>query len=162
MLAAARTTYEAEAALITCSSVPSGMVQTLADASPMPVLKIDDPMAQRAMETGSRIGVAVTFAPTQEPTRRLLMDAAAQANRKIDLDVEMIEGAYDALLTNDFDTHDRLLIEACERLASRNADAIVLAQVSMARAEHRIRQRVNVPVYSSLSTSLEALRRLLG
>jgi hypothetical protein len=32
----------------------------------------------------------------------------------------------------------------------------------MARAEHRIRQRVNVPVYSSLSTSLEALRRLLG
>jgi Asp/Glu/hydantoin racemase len=162
MLAAARTTYEAEAALITCSSVPSGMVQTLANASPMPVLKIDDPMAQRALETGSRIGVAVTFAPTQEPTRRLLMDAAAQANRKIDLDVEMIEGAYDALLTNDFDTHDRLLIEACERLASRNADAIVLAQVSMARAEHRIRQRVNVPVYSSLSTSLEALRRLLG
>lgn len=162
MLAAARTTYEAEAALITCSSVPSTMVQTLAEASPMPVLKIDDPMAQRAVETGSRIGVAVTFAPTQEPTRRLLAEAAARANRRIDLDIEVIEGAYDALLTNDFEKHDGLLIEACERLASHSAEVIVLAQVSMARAEDRIRQRVNVPVYSSLSTSLEALRKLLG
>ena len=162
MLAAARTTYEAEAALVTCSSVPSAMVQTLAEASPMPVLKIDDPMAQRAVATGSRIGVAVTFAPTQEPTRRLLTEAAARANRRIDLDIEVIEGAYDALLTNNFEKHDRLLIEACQRLASRDAEVIVLAQVSMARAEDRIRQRVNVPVYSSLSTSLEALRKLLG
>jgi Asp/Glu/hydantoin racemase len=137
------------------------MVRTLAEAFPMPVLKIDDPMAQRAVQTGSRIGVAVTFAPTQEPTRRLLTEAAAAAQRKVDLDIEMIPGAYDALLTNDFETHDRLLIEACERLASRHPDALVLAQVSMARAEDRIRQRVGIPVYSSLSTSLEALRKLL-
>ena len=162
MLASAGAAYKAEAVLITCSSVPSSMVRKLSGMFPMPLLKIDGPMARRAVKTGSRIGVAVTFAPTQEPTRRLLIETAAEENRPIELDVEVIEGAYDALLTNDFETHDRLLIEGCERLAARHADAIVLAQVSMARAEERIRGRVNAPVYSSLSTSLESLRDALA
>jgi Asp/Glu/hydantoin racemase len=162
MLAAARTTYEAEAVLVTCSSVPSTMVRILAETFPTPVLKIDDTMAQRAVETASRIGVAVTFAPTEETTRRLLTEAAAEANRQVKLDFEVIPAAYDALLTNDLETHDRMLIEACERLASRNPDMVVLAQVSMARTEDRIRQRLNVPVLSSLTTSVEALRKALA
>jgi Asp/Glu/hydantoin racemase len=161
MLAAARTTYAAEAALVTCSSVSSEMIAALAETFPMPVVKIDQPMAERAVECGARIGVAVTFPPTETPTRNLLLRAAAARGRSIEVDVEVASAAYDALLSNDLETHDRLLIDACDRLAARGANAIVLAQVSMARAEDRIGQRLSVPVFSSLSTSLEALRRVL-
>lgn len=162
MLAAARTTYAAEAALVTCSSVSTAMIATLAENSPMPVVKIDQPMAELAVACGSRIGVAVTFPPTEAPTRSLLAQAAAALSRSVEIDVEIAPTAYDALLSNDLDTHDRLLIDACDRLVERGAEAIVLAQVSMARAEDRIRQRLSVPVFSSLSTSLEALRRVLS
>jgi Asp/Glu/hydantoin racemase len=161
MLAAARTTYQAEAAMVTCSSVPIAMIASLAEDSPMPIVKIDVPMAERAVEKASQIGVAVTFPPTEGPTRRLLLETAAARSRRVDVDVEIASAAYDALLTNDLATHDDLLMEACDRLVARGADVIVLAQVSMARAEDRIRQRVTVPVFSSLSTSLEALRRVL-
>jgi aspartate/glutamate racemase len=162
MLATARTAYAAEAVLITCSAIPAEMVQALAHASPVPLMKIDEPMARRAVEAGARIGVAVTFPPAEASARQLLSGAAAALDRQVALDFEMAPGAYDALLRNDTATHDRLLLESCERLLARGADAIVLAQVSMARAEEEIRKRVGVPVFSSLSTSLEALRARLA
>jgi Asp/Glu/hydantoin racemase len=161
MLATARNTYDAEAAMITCSSVSTSLVEALRTGARLPLMKIDEPMARRAAEAGSEIGVAVTFPPTETATRRLLTETAAELKRTINVQVEVIAGAYDALLTNDYATHDRLLIEGCERLAARGADAIVLAQVSMARVEDQVRGRVNVPVFSSLSTSLDALRKLL-
>lgn len=161
MLRAAAETYGPELAMVTCSSVPREMTDSLARDFPFPVLKIDYPMARRAVRAGRRVGVAATFPPTLAPTARLLREAAAEAGAEIEIVEEVAAGAYDALLSNDAATHDELLAAAVEKLQGRDVSAIVLAQVSMARALPLIERTARVPVLTSLHTSLEAIRGAL-
>lgn len=159
MLATAREVYGAEAAMLTCSAVPDAVVEELRAAAGIPLLKIDESLARAAVCSGRRIGVAVTFAPTVEPTRRLLLETAAALGRQIEIEVEIAAGAYDALLGGDAELHDRLLLQTVTNLG--RCDVVVLAQVSMARILERARAAVRVPVLSSLETSLAAIREAL-
>jgi glutamate racemase len=162
MLGAAVETYEPALAMITCSSVPREMSDSLARDFGVPVLKIDYPMARRAVRAGRRVGVAATFPPTLGPTSRLLREAAAEAGTDIELIEEVAPDAYAALLANDARTHDELLVAAVERLQAKDVSAIVLAQVSMARVLPLLEGRARVPVLTSLHTSLEAVREALS
>ena len=162
MIRAAVETYDAELAMITCSSVPKEMAEGLAGGSRMPVLKIDYPMAREAVRAGRRIGVAATFPPTLAPTTRLLTQAAAEAGGEIEIIQKVAPEAYAALLANDTATHDRLLLEVVGQLEQEGVDAIVLAQVSMARILPQAEGRSKVPVLSSLHTSLSAVREALA
>ncbi len=161
MIAAAADDYDAELVMMTCSAVPKGTLQALRDEAGVPLLKIDEPMARFAVAAGSRIGVAVTFPPTRETTHRLLLDAAEEASTKIHISDEVLPLAYRALLAGDLETHDALLLAAVDRLAESGAEAIVLAQVSMARVLFKARERVSVPVLTSLDSSLDAIREIL-
>lgn len=162
LMSAARDAYAAEVALITCSSVTLEIAARLEQEFGVPVIKIDGPMARRAVEIGPRIGVAVTFEGTIEPTSRLLRETAAALGRPAELDVHIVPGAYQALFAGDTATHDALLLEGIASLAARGVDSIVLAQVSMGRVRDRAQQQVPVPVLSSFDTSLEAIRAALG
>jgi glutamate racemase len=162
MLRSAAETYRPELSMVTCSSVPREMTESLARDFPFPVLKIDYPMARRAVRAGRRVGVAATFAPTLVPTSRLLREAAAEAGVEIEIIEEVAPEAYTALLANDTATHDELLSKAVESLQSKDVSAVVLAQVSMARTLPLIERTARVPVLTSLHTSLEAVREALG
>lgn len=93
---------------------------------------------------------------------RLLEAAAQEAGAQVKLVPHFVPHAYDALLSGDAGRHDALLLEGIERLAGESLDGVVLAQVSMARVLPQLQGRVGVPVFSSLPTSLDAIRRLLG
>ena len=162
MIGAAVETYGAELAMITCSSVPKEMAESLGVGFDVPVLKIDYPMAREAVRAGRRVGVAATFPPTLVPTCKLLSEAAAEAGTEIEIVEEVAPEAYTALLANDTATHDRLLLDSVERLEKRGVSAVVLAQVSMARVLPLVGQRVRVPVLTSLHTSLDAIRGALA
>jgi hypothetical protein len=162
MISSASEDYSPALALITCSSVSREMADSLARDFSIPVLKIDYPMARRAVRAGRRIGVAATFPPTLAPTSKLLSEAAAEAGVEIEIVQEVAPEAYTALLANDAATHDRLLLEAIGRLGERDVSAIVLAQVSMARVLPQLEGRARVPVLTSLHTSLEAIREALA
>jgi glutamate racemase len=162
MLRSAADTYKPELALITCSSVPREMSDSLARDFRMPVLKIDYPMARAAVRVGRMVGVAATFPPTLAPTSKLLNEAAAEAGTELEIVREVEPEAYKALLANDTATHDRLLLDLIERLQNRDVACIVLAQVSMARVLPLVGERARVPVLTSLHTSLEAIREALS
>jgi glutamate racemase len=161
MLRAAAETYAPELAMVTCSSVSKETADSLARDFDFPVLKIDYPMARRAVRAGRKIGVAATFPPTLVPTSKLLRDAAAEAGADIEIVEEVAPEAYTALLSNDTATHDELLAAAVERLRQKDVAAVVLAQVSMARALPLLERGARVPVLTSLHTSLEAIREAL-
>lgn len=151
----ARDAYEAEAILLTCSALPVVGLQRLKDMAPCPVMKIDEAMAKKAVAAGRRIGVLATFPATKETANDLLRWAAG--DREIELVEELEAAALDALLQGDAQRHDELLLAAVERFRGR-VDALVLAQVSMARLAQEAERRLGAPVFESLSTSLEALR----
>ncbi len=162
MLRVAADVYRAEAAMVTCSSVSKEMVARIAEGFPLPVLKIDYPMARRAVAAGRKVGVAATFPPTLGPTRRLIEEAAREAGAEVEIIEEVAEGAYDALLAGDAERHDALLVETVSRLEARGVAVVVLAQVSMARVLPKLEGRAGVPVLTSLHTSLEEIRGALG
>jgi Asp/Glu/hydantoin racemase len=161
LVESARREHAAELALLTCSAVPRTVMERIRLKSGIAVLKIDEPMAWAAVRQARKIGLLVTFPPTRETTRQLLTDAADLQGRTIELVEEEVAEALTRLLAGDVAGHDELLVEAAERLAAQRVGAIVLAQVSMARLAARIQERVQTPVFTSLTSGAEAVRRIL-
>lgn len=121
----------AEVVLEACSSVGE-LVAAMQKAAALPVVRIDDAMAEEAVRRGQQIGVAATLATTLEPTTRLLRAKAAKAGGQVEIRPRLVEGAYARLMAGDRAGHDALLVDALTQLAGET-DVVVLAQASMAR-----------------------------
>ena len=91
--------------LVTCSSIGPA-VEAAAKLIGVPVLRVDQPMADQAVQTGTRIGVIATLRTTLEPTADLITRRAALAAKQIELTSRLCEGAFDALINGDAATHD--------------------------------------------------------
>lgn len=149
----------AAALLNACSSVGEAASAARPGIS-IPLIKIDDVMAERAVATGSRIGVVATVKTTLEPTVRLIRAKAMAAGKSIEVVEALAEGAFQALLDGQSEAHDKIVKRTIESLAS-NVDVIVLAQVSMARLAPSL-AGLSVPVLSSPQSGVEAVREALA
>lgn len=156
-LAKAAADAGADAILLTCSSISELAGETSARVG-VPILRIDEAMADEAVASGDRITVLATLPTTCEPTTRLIRERAALAGREPSIGSVVIEGAFAAVSAGDRAEHDRLVAAAIEA-AAENADVIVLAQASMASAAAAA--RVDVPVLTSLESGVKRLRRLV-
>jgi len=117
--------------LVTCSSIGAA-VEAAAQGATVPVLRVDQPMADMAVQTGKRIGVIATLPTTLEPTADLVRRRAALAGKEIELTSKLCDGAFEALMNGDAAKHDTLVAAALREL-SKQVDVILLAQASMAR-----------------------------
>lgn len=151
--------YGTRLALLTCSALPVEVLERIRAVASIPVLKIDEPMARAAVGRGRRIAVVATFPATVETTHELL---AAAASGPVEVRSVLSAEALQALLHGDRATHDRLFFEAVHLALAEPADALVLAQVSMARLHDAVQKLTAVPVFSSLRSSLEAVQGLLA
>lgn len=151
--------HRASVAVVTCSALSREGMRRVRASAKIPVLKIDEPMTRRAAAAGRRIGVVATFPATVATTIELLHEAALAP---IETTHVLAAEALQALLRGDAAEHDRLLIEAAQQVEREGIDALVLAQVSMARLEPQVRAKVKVPVFSSVATSLDEVRALLA
>src|SRR5580692_7726261 len=115
--------------LVTCSSIGPA-VEAGAKLIGVPVLRVDQPMADKAVATGRRIGVIATLRTTLEPTADLIQRRAAMAGKHVELSSRLVEGAFDALMSGDAARHDAMVAAALKEL-SGHVDVIVLAQASM-------------------------------
>jgi Asp/Glu/hydantoin racemase len=121
----------AAAVLEACSSVGEAAAGMQAAVS-IPVVRIDQAMAEEAVRRGGRIGVAATLSTTLNPTLRLLRSQARLAGKTVELEPLLVEDAYRLLMAGDQAGHDVVLASALLEL-SGSADVVVLAQASMAR-----------------------------
>jgi Asp/Glu/hydantoin racemase len=148
----------ADAVMFTCSSI-SELAAPAAAAAGVPVMRVDEAMADAAVRAGRRIRVLATLPTTCRPTLGLLQERAALAGREPEFTSEVIEGAFAAVAGGDRSTHDRLVAAAIERGAA-DADVIVLAQASMASAAEAV--SVGVPVLTSPRLGVERLAATLA
>ncbi|HYF91086.1 MAG TPA: aspartate/glutamate racemase family protein [Symbiobacteriaceae bacterium] len=150
----------ADAILWCCSSVGDA-VERSRTACAIPVLRIDDPMADEAVRLGSRIGVIATVGTTLEPTAGMIRRKAAAAGKAVTVEAVRVEGAYQALNAGRADEHDRLVSAVLEGLLQRS-DVIVLAQASLARVVGQLKEAPKVPILSSPVSGLQAAARVLA
>jgi len=128
--------------------------------APIPVCRIDYPMAVQAVTFAKRIGVISTLPTTLAPTMGLLNRLAKEAGKDIELVEGLAKGAFQAGQAGDRDTHDRLIQEAAEKIADK-VDLFVLAQGSMARMEKKLAEITGKPVLSSPLSGVLGLKEYL-
>lgn len=148
----------ADAVLVTCSSIGEG-VATARTVFDFPVFRIDETMAEAAVEAGARIGVAATLRTTLEPTIRLLESTAAAKGREVRLVPSLSEGAFEAVIAGDIERHDRLLLESLNSMRPQ-VDVVVLAQASMARVAVHV-QAGSAPIISSPALAVRRVRDVM-
>lgn len=119
-----------QAVLCTCSTI--GAVAEAAAPPGMTVMRVDRPMAARAVTLGSRILVAATLASTLGPTRALVQEEAERAGRAVQIEELLIEGAWEHFVAGDQQAYLETIAAALQNAPA--SDVIVLAQASMAAA----------------------------
>ena len=150
----------AQAAMVTCSSMGQAVEWSRCFVD-IPVYRVDEPMANLAVKTGSRIGVAATLQTTMNPTVELIRARAAAAGKDVQVTARLCEGAFDAVIAGDTARHDALVMEGLRELLGKS-DVIVLAQASMARVVDSIPEAERrVPILSSPRLAVEYLASVL-
>ncbi len=129
-----------------CSSV-GDVAEEAARELGVPVLRIDEPMAEQACRIGGRIGIVATLATTLDPTRRLLEATAARLSARVELEERLVEGAFARLEAGERAEHDRQVLAAVRKLED-DVDVVVCAQGSMAAILPRLGE-TRVPVLTS-------------
>lgn len=146
--------------MFTCSSIGAA-VEAAADLTQVPVLRVDQPMADQAVATGSRIGVIATLPTTLAPTSDLVQRRAAVAGKNIQLKAVLCEGAFEALMGGNPALHDTMVAKALKELSTQ-VDVIVLAQASMARVVDTLSESEKiVPILASPPIAMAYLATVL-
>ena len=150
----------ADQIMFTCSSIGKA-VEMSAELVNVPVLRVDQPMAEMAVMTGKRIGVIATLSTTLEPTTDLVNRNATRLGKEIELVPHLCTGAFEALMSGDAATHDQI-VGAALRDLSEKVDLIVLAQASMARvADANKELAAKLPILASPTIAMQHLAKLL-
>ena len=151
----------ADAVLVTCSSIGNATIASrpLFD---FPVLRIDEAMAERAVDEGKIIGVLATLNTTLEPTQELVKTTAANRGKEVVVKARLCQGAFEAVLRGDTETHDRLVREGLLELLAE-CDLIVLAQASMARVVDQLPAELRTkPILASPELAILRAKAALG
>ncbi|MFK4070226.1 aspartate/glutamate racemase family protein [Streptomyces sp. NPDC029674] len=154
------------AVLCTCSTI-GGVAEAVGAEAGVPVVRVDRPMAAAAVAAGSRIVVLATVASTVGPTSALVEEEARRVGRDVSVRAEVVDGAWARFEAGDSEGYAEGVARAVRGV--RDADAIVLAQASMAAAERLVPEvRARVPVLSSprlglaAAVALAARQRVVG
>jgi Asp/Glu/hydantoin racemase len=137
--------------LFTCSAF-GPCIDAVARRWPdIPVLKPNEAMIADASRLGRRIGLVGSFAPT-------LVSMPAEFPANVTVLPVLAEGALDALTLGDAQLHDRLVVQAAQRVAAKGCDVVALAQFSLARAASLVEHAVRVPVLTTVGSAVRLLR----
>ncbi|UWU95101.1 aspartate/glutamate racemase family protein [Bradyrhizobium sp. CB1015] len=142
----------ADGILFTCSAFGPCIEAVARAHAPMPVLRPNEAMIERAVTMGQRIGLLSTFPPT-------LVSMPPEFPASVEVVPKLAEGALAALDRGDRATHDRLIADASRSL--RDCDVIALAQFSIAAAAPLVAEATGRPVVTTPDSAVEKLMRLL-
>src|SRR3954454_7523957 len=143
----------ADAILFTCSAFGPCIEAVARALAPLPVLKPNDAMIERAVAMGQHIAELSTFAPT-------LASMPPEFPPAVQVVPKLAEGALAALDRGDRATHDRLIVEASHDL--RDCDVIALAQFSIAATAPIVAEATGRPVVTTPDSAVEKLMKLFA
>lgn len=146
----------ADVILVTCSSIGVA-IETAATLSKVPVIRVDQAMADEAVQTSNKIGVIATLPTTLEPTSNLVKRRAELAGKEVIITSKLCEGAFEALMSGDSAKHDQMVAEALKELM-KEVGVIVLAQASMARVVDGLKDDEKIiPILASPAIAMKKL-----
>ena len=142
-----------------CSSVGE-VADAICPFVDVPIVKIDEAMARKAVSLGRKIAVIATVQSTVGPSVRLIETEARRADVEVSVTPHLVDGAMMILIEKgDVETHNRMVIGAVEK-AAEDHDVVVLAQGSMVVLAPLLTS-IKKPVLTSPRLGVEYVRELL-
>lgn len=143
-----------------CSSVGEA-VDVARNMLKTPYIKVDEPMAEKAVTIGKKISVIATVASTMGPSCRLIEKTAKKMGKQVEVRRCLVEGALDVLMKEgDKEKHNQMVLEEIQKV-EKDSDVIVLAQGSMIVLLPHL-SHIKVPVLSSPRSGVESIRKALS
>ncbi len=96
----------------------------------IPIVKVDERMAEIACQTGNRIGVVATAGCTMGPTTRMLRRTAENMGKEVTLVEALNTDAFNCMIAGDKKGHNEHLLKTIKDLYPK-VDVVVCAQGSM-------------------------------
>ena len=146
----------ADLAVITCSTI-SKIAKVAENMVNIPVMRIDEPMAEIAVKEGRRIKVLATISSTLTPSLELIRNKALEKGKEIDLDSSLCERARTSLDEGNPEAHDRILREEIEKFL-KDFDFVILSQASMGRVLDTLEAEKRKRVLASPSLAVDHIR----
>jgi Asp/Glu/hydantoin racemase len=126
----------------------------------VPVIKIDDPMADLAIESAKRIGILATVKTTLNPTLDLLQEKAKAKRKEVELFPCLVDGAFQILMSGDKPRHDAMVLQAALDL-SKKVDILLCAQASMTRLVPNLESETGLTILSSPRLAIEYTKKVI-
>lgn len=145
--------------LYTCSAFGSS-IERAAATSNIPILKPNESMFELAFEQGTRITMIYTFPPAVAGMEQEFRDAARDLNSSAKIKSVYAEGALDALKAGNVQKHDNVIARCAANID--DADVILLAHFSMARAAKKVRENTSLPVLTSPETAIAKMKKCIA
>ena len=149
---------DADVVVCTCSTL-GAVAEHVGRAAGEVVVRVDRAMVVRAVEIAGaaegRVAVVAAIESTVEPTRQLFDEVMLATGAVLQVDVHVIEGAWDRFEAGDLEGYLDTIASRLPSIAAE-VDVVVLAQASMAPAVGRV--DLSVPILSSPRLAIEALR----
>ena len=146
----------ASGVLVTCTSVNQA-TKYIRPLLNIPILNIEEPVAELAVENGTRIGILGTLPTSPAAIGRVIREKAREMGKAVALEPVVVDGAFDVLCSGDVERHDAMVCEALEGLAKR-VDVIAFAQISMSLINI---PKVDVPVYMIGQTGFDKILAMM-
>lgn len=150
----------ADAVLMTCSSL-SETVDVAKNLVNIPVLKIDEPMAIKAVKYTTKIGVMGTLQSVVGPSKRLIESKAKDLGKKVNIESIVCENAFKALIKGDREKHNQLLLQEVDKIVKK-VEIIVLAQGSMTAFSPILARETGLNVLTCLESGIKAAGEVLS
>jgi glutamate racemase len=156
-----------DAVLITCSTMNRSYPQVSKALEPygVPVIQIDKPMMEKAINHGGRILVVATHGPTVKSTQMLLQETAAEMGKEIEFSGLHTEEPWERLAEFDIKGHNEALAKAVrEKLDQEEIGCVVFAQLSMTAfllSYPEPEKEFGIPIFTSGQCGFEAMKEVL-
>lgn len=127
----------------------------------VPILKVDQAMAEKAVELGRRIAVVATIGTTLNPSTALIQKVAKEKGSDTVIAPFLLEDAYEALfLHNDAALQNKILLDKLWEIKD-DFDVVVLAQGSMVTLLDELTD-YPLPLLTSPRLGVERAKELLA
>lgn len=153
-----------DAILITCSTMNRSYA-AVAQAVRVPVVQIDQPMMEAAVQHGGKILIIATLVTTVNSTLALLRETAQRFGKPADCVGVTVADAWQCLSAGDIVAHNELLARAIRDAQAREKiGCVVLAQLSMSVFALAYPDPIavfGVPVFNSGQCGFQRMREIL-
>ena len=148
-----------DAILNQCSSVGE-VADAIRPFVSIPIVKVDEAMARKAVSLGKRIAVVATVPTTVGPSVRLVESMAKEAGKEIEIETHLVKDAMMILIEKgDVETHNKMVLGEVEA-AAEACDVVVLAQGSMTVLLPLL-GHITKPVLTSPRLGVEYMKKVL-